>query len=118
MVIYARLQLFCILTFCSLEVSSKAPRSLTDIPESLTALLECPTPPPYPKCKAHSEFNLGKRSLPIFVNQDDLAWLMMRINALNDIETSAPEATDNHVSERPQVPGWSGYNSLVSKVRI
>ena len=101
---------------CSLDKSTNATRSLKEIPESLTVLLECPAPPKNPKSPTHPTFNLFKETkLPIIVNKDDFAWLLARTHTL--YSSSTTEETATNVSERSHVPGWSGTNSLVNKVR-
>ena len=51
-------------------------RSIEDLPDSITSLVECPAPPLTPKCPA--KFSLAMKELPIQIRMQDAAWLLGR----------------------------------------
>ena len=90
--------------------------SVKDLPESLTTLMECPTPISKPACPLYLTFGLiAEHEIPITTSKDDFAWLLA--STLNTTEYSSDGTSDkSDDNQRAQVPVWSGYNSLVNKV--
>ena len=102
-------------------------RSIKELPQSITELMDCPKPASKPQCTAYPSFKLlNDAEIPSSVKRPDAVWLLgctlMRPSA-NCRETST-EPTNPHISytlEPEQQPGnflsiptWSGYHSLIS----
>ncbi|CAH3151241.1 unnamed protein product [Porites lobata] len=80
-----------------LEESTNCSRTVRELPDSFTALQECPAPSPKPIVPLHLGFGLmEEHEIPIIVST---------FNA-GRIENDEDQA---------RVPVWSGYNSLVNK---
>lgn len=68
-----KVHLFCFLRLADTKDQS---RSVKKLPETITALLECPSPCKQPPCPVYSGFRLfAANQLPITVNLQDVAWL-------------------------------------------
>ena len=88
-------------------------RSIRELPESVTSLLECPEPPSKPIGRSYPQFGLfSVEQLPITIRKEDFAWLLSRSLTRTVSEENAPE--DVH-SRSTDVPVWSGYNSMISE---
>lgn len=107
-----------------MEDPAKQSRSIKDLPESLTTLLECPKPAPCPATPLHPSFGLfSENEIPIKVSLQDFAWLLARnltsTPANGEHEASSEETNSDRSivpesATRVQVPVWSAFNSLVS----
>ena len=90
-----------------LEESTNCSRTVRELPDSFTALQECPAPSPKPIVPLHPRFGLmEEHEIPIIVSRDEFAWLFSRTFNAGRIENDEDQA---------RVPVWSGYNSLVNK---
>ena len=90
-----------------LEESTNCSRTVRELPDSFTALQECPAPSPKPIVPLHPRFGLmEEHEIPIIVSRDEFAWLFSRTFNTGRIENDEDQA---------RVPVWSGYNSLVNK---
>ena len=93
-------------------------RSIKDLPDSLTSLMECPAPTSKPKCLVNANFSLAVKELPVEIRRQDAAWLIGRNSTRNQAENpKAVEATDQPNTQPTKItsiPVWSAYNSLVS----
>ena len=97
-------------------------RSIKELPESVTKILECPPPPSKPVGPVHPQFGLfTEDELPIKVRLQDFAWLLGRsltrapTDNLQVIETEENQL-ENEPTKSTDVPVWSGYNSMISDV--
>lgn len=99
-------------------------RSIRDLPESITSLLECPAPPKKPLGPVYPRFGLfAENELPIRVMKQDFAWLLGRslsrtpTDNTQVTETEAnimnPQELEHQPEKITNVPVWSGYNSLI-----
>lgn len=104
-------------------------RSVRELPDSITSLLECPTPPPRPAGTVYPNFGLFvENEIPIRVRRQDFSWLIGRSlsrSPTDDRDTPVTEAqisttstqgsgSGNRPAKSTEVPVWSGFNSLVS----
>ena len=93
-------------------------RSIKDLPDSLTSLMECPAPTSKPKCLVNANFSLAVKELPVEIRRQDAAWLIGRNSTRNqDEDPQAVEATDQpniQPTKITSIPVWSAYKSLVS----
>ena len=102
-------------------------RSIKELPQSITELMDCPKPASKPQCTAYPSFKLlNDVEIPSSVKRPDAVWLLgctLMRPSTNCRETST-EPTTPHISDtlepEPQ-PGnflsiltWSGYHSLIS----
>ncbi|CAH3043014.1 unnamed protein product [Porites lobata] len=86
-------------------------RSIRQLPESVTTLLECPVPPGKPAGPTFPQFGLGtENQLPLYIKKQDFTWLLgrslTRTITNGEVEDDQPPSTD--------IPVWSGYNSTMS----
>ena len=92
-------------------------RSVKDLPDSITSLVECPAPPLKPKCPVNAKFSLAVKELPIQIRMGDAVWLLgrnvTRIQADNSQAIEAIEQLDTQPKKITSIPVWSAYNSLV-----
>lgn len=93
-------------------------RSIKDLPDSITSLVECPAPPLKPKGPVNAKFSLAVKELPIQIRMQDAAWLLgrnvTRIQADNSQAIEATEQLDTQPKKITSIPVWSAYNSLVT----
>lgn len=109
-------------------------RSITELPESITALLECPKPCSKPASPVYRTFRLftedKHHKLPIMVSLQDFAWLLARnftripIRQVSQDEVELEEQSTLSITSAAReqrarcahVPDsvWLGYNSLIS----
>ncbi|CAH3181476.1 unnamed protein product [Porites lobata] len=86
-------------------------RSIRQLPESITTLLECPVPPGKPVGPTFPQFGLcTEDKLALYIKKQDFTWLLgrslTRTITKRDVEEDQPPSTD--------IPVWSGYNSTLS----
>ncbi|CAH3182528.1 unnamed protein product [Porites lobata] len=86
-------------------------RSIRQLPESVTTLLECPAPPGKPAGPTFPQFGLcTENQLPLYIKKQDFTWLLgrslTRTITNGEVEDDQPPSTD--------IPVWSGYNSTMS----
>ena len=86
-------------------------RSIRQLPESVTTLLECPVPPGKPVGPTFPQFGVcTKDQLPLNINKQDFTWLLgrslTRAITNGEVEDDQPPSTDITV--------WSGCNSTMS----
>ena len=93
-------------------------RSIKDLPDSITSLVEYPAPPLKPKGPVNAKFSLAVKELPIQIRTQDAAWLLgrnvTRIQADNSQAIEAIEQLDTQPKKITSIPVWSAYNSLVT----
>ena len=53
-------------------------RSIKDLPDSITSLMESPAPPLKPKGPVNAKFSIAVKELPIQIRMQDAAWLFGR----------------------------------------
>jgi len=91
-------------------------RSVNDLPESLTTLMECPKPSKQPVSSLHRAFGLfSEQEIPITLHQDEYAWLFAR-TLIREQSSGVDVAGDIEGNQVMQVPVWSAYNSLINDV--
>ena len=104
-------------------------RSIKDLPESITELLECPAPPSKPFTPVYREFHLfSVEELPSRVRTQDYTWLLGR--SLSRVPADTTEETREHADDTSNdssegiesqpvkstnVPVWSAYNSMLNE---
>ena len=86
-------------------------RSIKQLPESVTTLLECPAPPRKPVGPTFPQFGLcTEDQLPLYIKKQDFTWLLgrslTRMITNGEVEDDQPPSTDS--------PVRSGYNSTMS----
>lgn len=105
-------------------------RSISELPESITSLLECPAPPPNPSGPVFPRFHQSvQNQLPIQVRMQDFAWLLGRSLSRNSTINTQMQVTETETkimsiqgsesqhTKSTDVPSvWSGYNSMISDV--
>ena len=100
-------------------------RSVKDLPESITSLLECPAPVSEPTGSVYPKFGLFAESeLPIKVRKEDFAWLLgrnlSRVQAHQEQEIGTEridvtlQGPENQLLKNTEIPVWTAYNSLIS----
>ena len=95
-------------------------RSIRELPESITDLMECPEPPSKPVGRVYPQFGLfAEEELPIEVKMEEFAWLLGR--SLTRIPSDNPqvageenEAGSDQPAKSTNAPLWSAYNSTIS----
>ncbi|KAK3708724.1 hypothetical protein QZH41_004431 [Actinostola sp. cb2023] len=104
------------------ESTANVDRTIKDLPESFTTLLECQKPPSNPNSPVYPSFGLfAENELPITVQLDDFAWLLARNLTRTAVEErprqTEEDDTQSNLEGEPvmcsDVPVWSGYNSLL-----
>ena len=95
---------------------------MEEVPETITTILECPSPTPKPTSPVFPSFGLfAPNEIPIVVNMQDFAWLLARNfscqQQAND-EVPLRERNEDLQEERgpcsKTIPVWSAFNSLIS----
>ena len=86
-------------------------RSIRQLPESVTTLLDCPAPPGKPIGPNFPQFGLcTEDQCPSYIKNQDFTWLLgcslTRTITNGEIEDDQPPSTD--------IPVWSSYNSIMS----
>ncbi|KAK3706869.1 hypothetical protein QZH41_006461 [Actinostola sp. cb2023] len=102
-------------------------RSIRELPESITSLLECPKPPSKPFSPVYPWFGLfAENELPVRVRMQYLAWLLGRsLTSRTPIDSMVVTGTqtnimstlgqlENQSAKSTGILVWSGYNSLIS----
>lgn len=103
-----------------LEKSTEHRRSIKELPESVTDLLQCSAPASNPAYPANPRFGLFEEmDLPIVVRHEEFAWLLARSTTREVSRGETDEPTQAHEPKKEQVessgiPVWSGYKSLIS----
>ena len=95
-------------------------RSIRELPESITDLMECPEPPSKPVGRVYPQFGLfAEEELPIEVKMEEFAWLLGR--SLTRVPSDNPqvageenEAGSDQPAKSTNAPLWSAYNSTIS----
>ena len=97
-------------------------RTIKDLPETVTAILDCPKPPCKPESPACPTCGLfAEKDIPIVVQLKDFAWLLPRTLTKTVTEENAEEVEREQDEQNPQcdavssvhLPVLSGYNSLI-----
>lgn len=89
------------MTIFRLDRSLKQKRTVDEIPESLTNMLECEEPPKKPKNPVYQKFSLVKEDkLPITVRYKDFGWLSGR-------SLSRASTRDDEEEKASCVPVWA-----------
>jgi len=101
-------------------------RSIAELPDSVTALLECPDPNPKPTSPVYPTFGLlEENEVPITVKLQDFAWLLARnLSRTPEVEAqqqavqndNQPNTGQEEEGRSAHVPVWSGYNSLINNM--
>ena len=79
-----------------IDNTGQSQRSLNDLPDSITSLLECPNLPDKPLGATYPKFGLfSEDELPIHVRKQDFAWLFRRT-----LSRSSSKATQVTVQQR------------------
>lgn len=96
-------------------------RSIKELPESVTSLLECSMPPSKPAGPVYPNFGLfADDEIPIQVRMQDFAWLIGRSlsrSPTNNLGLMPETQTGvRSTGKGTEVPVWSGYNSLFNDV--
>ena len=111
MAIYQRQEAGDVAPELTVDPGDQCLRSIRQLPESVTTLLECPAPPGKPVGPTFPQFGLcTKDQLPSYIKKQDFAWLLGR--SLTRKITNG-EAEDNQIPSS-NIPVWSGYNSTMS----
>ncbi len=103
-----------------MEKSTEHRRSIKELPESVTDLLQCPAPASNPAYPANPRFGLfAEMYLPVVVRHEEFAWLLARSMTREVSRGETDEPTQTHEPtkeqvERSGIPVWSGYKSLIS----
>ncbi|KAL9964664.1 hypothetical protein ACROYT_G028339 [Oculina patagonica] len=103
-----------------LEKSTEHRRSIKELLESVTDLLQCPAPASNPAYPANPRFGLfAEMDLPIVVRHEEFAWLLARSMTREVSRGETDEPTQTHEPKKEQVersgiPLWSGYKYLIS----
>ena len=111
MAIYQRQEPGDVAPELTVDPGDQCRRSITQLPESVTTLLECPAPPGKPVGPTFPQFGLcTEDELPLYIKKQDFTWLLGR---------SLTRAITNGEAEEDQTPStdipvWSGYNSTMS----
>ena len=111
MVIYQRQDPGDVAPELTVDPGDQCPRSITQLPESVTTLLECAAPPGKPVVPTFPHFgSCTEDQIPLYIKKQDFTWLLGRslTRSINngESEEDQPPSTD--------IPVWSGYNSTVS----
>ena len=111
MAIYQRQEAGDVAPELTVDPGDQCLRSIRQLPESVTTLLECPAPPGKPVGPTFPQFGLcTEDQLPLYIKKQDFAWLLGR--SLTRKITNG-EAEDNQIPSS-NIPVWSGYNSTMS----
>ena len=86
-------------------------RSIKDLPDSLTSLMECPASTSKPKCLVNANFSPAVKELSVEIRRQDATWLIGRNSTRNQAEDPhAVEATDQPNTQPTKItsiPVWS-----------
>ena len=106
-------------------------RSIKELPQSITELMDCPKPASRPQCTTYPSFKLlDEVKIPSSVKLADTVWLLGRtlMRPFTDCRETTAEPINPHTSstvEPEQQPGyvlsiptWSGYHSLISHTML
>ena len=106
-------------------------RSIKELPQSITELMDCPKPASRPQCTTYPSFKLlDEVKIPSSVKLADTVWLLGRtlMRPFTDCRETTTEPINPHTSstvEPEQQPGyvlsiptWSGYHSLISHTML
>ena len=110
MAIYQRQEPDDVAVELAVDPGDQCRRSIRQLPESVTTLLECPAPPGKPVGPTFPQFSFRTEDqLPLYIKKQDFTWLLGRslTRKINngEIEDDQPPSTD--------IPVWSGYNSTM-----
>ena len=111
MAIYQRQEPGDVAPELTVDPGDQCRRSIRQLPESVTTLLECPVPPGKPVGPTFPQFGLcTEDQLPLYIKKQDFTWLLgrslTRTITKGEVEDDQPPNTD--------IPVWSGYNSTMS----
>ena len=111
MAIYQRQEPGDVAPELTVDSGDQCRRSVRQLPESMTTLLECPAPSRKPVGPIFPQFGLcTEDQLPLYIKKQDFTWLLgrslTRTITNGDVEDSQPPSTN--------IPVWSGYNSPMS----
>ena len=109
MAIYQRQEPGDVAPELTVDPGDQCRRSIRQLPESVTTLLECPAPPGRPVGPTFPQFGLcTEDQLPLYIKKQDFTWLLgrslTRTITNGEVEDDQPPSTD--------IPVWSGYNPL------
>lgn len=84
-------------------------RSIKDLPDSSTSIVECPPPPLKPKGPINAKFSPTVKELPVQIRMQDTAWLLgrsvTRFQAENFQAIEATEQLDTQTKKLTTIVG-------------
>ena len=113
MAIYQRQEPGDVALELTVDPGDQCRRSIRQLPESVTTLLECPAPPGKPVGPTFLQFGLcTEDQISLYIKKQDFTWLLgrslTRTITNGDIEDDQPPSTD--------IPVWSANNSTMSRL--